>query len=50
VWRGIDTPAMALSVPRMRGRKESQVTMLSLVTPDLRVPKNHPLPCFASRS
>src|SRR5512139_445649 len=27
----------------MRGRNESQVTMLSLVTPDQRVPKNHPL-------
>jgi len=27
----------------MRGRKEGQVTMLSLVTPDQRVPKNHPL-------
>jgi transposase len=27
----------------MRGRNESQVTMLSLVTPDQRVPKDHPL-------
>ncbi len=27
----------------MRGRNESQVTMLSLVTPDQRVPRNHPL-------
>jgi transposase len=27
----------------MRGRNESQVTMLSLVTPDQRVPKAHPL-------
>src|SRR5512138_3050166 len=27
----------------MRGRNESQVTMLSLVTPDQRVPKSHPL-------
>jgi len=27
----------------MRGRKEGQVTMLSLVTPDQRVPKDHPL-------
>jgi transposase len=27
----------------MRGRQESQVTMLSLVTPDQRVPKAHPL-------
>ncbi|HSM92022.1 MAG TPA: IS5 family transposase [Anaeromyxobacteraceae bacterium] len=27
----------------MRGRNESQVTMLSLVTPDQRVPKGHPL-------
>src|SRR5512138_1193523 len=27
----------------MRGRNEGQVTMLSLVTPDQRVPKEHPL-------
>jgi transposase len=27
----------------MRGRNESQVTMLSLVTPDQRVPREHPL-------
>ena len=27
----------------MRGRNEGQVTMLSLVTPDHRVPKDHPL-------
>jgi transposase len=27
----------------MRGRNESQVTMLSLITPDQRVPKDHPL-------
>jgi len=34
----------------MRGRNESQVTMLGLVTPDQRVPREHPWRARATTS